>query len=147
MLFLLFFCFGDYWKWFPMERLHAENAESLSWWAYLLDYFWHAALPVTCLSLFSLAALAMYGRSAILDVINQDYVRTARAKGLSQRKIVLKHVLRNGMIPIITLFSGFLPAMLGGSVLVEYLFNIPGMGRLGINSISQKDFPTVMALI
>ena len=147
MLFLLFFCYGDYLKIFPMERLHIDNADLLTWWPFLKDYLWHAALPVTCLGLFSLAGLAMYSRSSILDVIGQDYVRTARAKGLSQRKVIFKHVLRNGMIPIITLFSGFLPAMLGGSVLVEYLFNIPGMGRLGFYSIAQKDFPTVMALI
>ncbi len=147
MLFLLFFCYGDYLKIFPMERLHSEGAESLGPLNYLFDYLWHAVLPVTCLALFSLAGLAMYSRSSMLDVINQDYVRTARAKGLSQRTVVLKHVLRNGMIPIITLFSGFLPAMLGGSVLVEYLFNIPGMGRLSFFSIEQKDFPTLMALI
>jgi peptide/nickel transport system permease protein len=147
MLFLLFFCYGDYLKLFPMERLHSENADSLGPVSYFLDYLWHAALPVTCLALFSLAGLAMYSRSSMLDVINQDYVRTARAKGLSQRVIILKHVLRNGMISIITLFSGFLPAMLGGSVLVEVLFNIPGMGRLSFSSIEQKDFPTQMALI
>ena len=147
MLFLLFLCYGGYLKLFPMERLHSEGAETLGPAAFLLDYLWHAVLPVTCLALFSLAGLAMYSRSSMLDVINQDYVRTARAKGLSQRKVILKHVLRNGMIPIITLFSGFLPAMLGGSVLVEYLFNIPGMGRLSFSSIEQKDFPTLMALI
>ncbi len=147
MLFLLFLCYGQYWKIFPMERLHSEGAESLGSVSFLLDYLWHAALPVTCLALFSLAGLAMYGRSAMLDVINQDYIRTARAKGLSQGKVVLKHALRNGMIPIITLFSSFLPAMLGGSVLVEVLFNIPGMGRLSFSSIEQKDFPTQMALI
>ena len=78
----------------------------------------------------------------MLDVINQDYVRTARAKGFRRSKVLFKHVLRNGMIPIMTLFSSFLPAMLGGSVLVEYLFNIPGMGRLSFDSIEQKDFPT-----
>jgi peptide/nickel transport system permease protein len=89
----------------------------------------------------------MYSRSAMLDVIHQDYVRTARAKGLSPLVVVLKHVVRNGLIPIITLFSSFLPAMLGGSVLVEFLFNIQGLGLLSFVSIEQKDFPTLMALI
>ena len=147
MLLLLFLCYGDYLKLFPMERLHSEGAENFGIARYLLDYLWHAVLPVLCLSLFSLAGLAMYSRGAMLDVIAQDYVRTARAKGVPESKVIFKHVLRNGLIPIITLFSNFLPAMLGGSVLVEYLFNIPGMGRLSFTSIHQKDFPTLMAII
>lgn len=147
MLFLLFFCYGDYVKWFPMERLHHPQAESFGFIRYTADFFWHAFLPVTCLSLFSLAGLAMYSRSSMLDVLGQDYIRTARAKGVSRTKVVLKHALRNGVLPIITLFANFLPAMLGGSVLIEYLFNIPGMGRLSFTSIEQKDFPTLMALV
>ncbi len=119
----------------------------MTWSPYLADYFWHATLPVVCLSLFSLAGLAMYARSSMLDVIEQDFVRTARAKGVPEWQVILKHALRNGLIPIITLFSSFLPAMLGGSVLVEFLFGIPGMGRLSWASIEQKDFPTLMALI
>jgi ABC-type dipeptide/oligopeptide/nickel transport system permease component len=147
MLFLVFFCYGDYLKWFPMLGLHSENAANLKFLPYLLDYFWHACLPVVCLSLFTLAGLAMYSRSSMLDVLNQDYMRTARAKGVPGYKVILKHGLRNAMIPILTLFSSFLPAMLGGSVLIEYLFDIPGMGRLGWSSIEQKDFPTLMALL
>jgi ABC-type dipeptide/oligopeptide/nickel transport system permease component len=147
MLFLVFFCYGDYLKWFPMLGLHSENAASLSFLGYLTDYLWHAFLPVVCLSLFSLAAVAMYSRSSILDVINQDYIRTARAKGLPEHQVILKHALRNGLIPILTLFSSFLPAMLGGSVLIEVLFGIPGLGLLGWSSILQKDFPTLMALL
>jgi ABC-type dipeptide/oligopeptide/nickel transport system permease component len=147
MLFLLYLCYGDYLKIFPMERLHSNGAENLDKLPWLIDYLWHAVLPVTCLSLFSLAGIAMYSRSAMLDVIHQDYVRTARAKGLSPFMVIAKHVVRNGLIPIITLFSSFLPAMLGGSVLVEFMFNIPGLGLLGFQSIEQKDFPTLMALI
>ncbi len=147
MLFLLYLCYGDYLKIFPMERLHSEGAENMDMLAWLSDYLWHAFLPVICLSLFSLAGIAMYSRSAMLDVIHQDYVRTARAKGLSPFVVIAKHVVRNGLIPIITLFSSFLPAMLGGSVLVEFMFNIPGLGLLSFQSIEQKDFPTLMALI
>jgi len=126
MLFLLFFCYGDYLAWFPMMGLHSEGAEQFGFFHYMLDYFWHAVLPVTCLSLFSLAGMAMYSRASMLDVINQDYMRTARAKGVSEPKVIFKHGLRNALIPIITLFSGFLPAMLGGSVLIEVIFGIPG---------------------
>ncbi|MGQ9604651.1 MAG: ABC transporter permease, partial [Thermogutta sp.] len=147
MLLLLFFCYGDYLKWFPMLGLHSPDADRYGWWRYLADYLWHAFLPVVCLSLFSLAGLAMYSRTAMLDVISQDYIRTARAKGLAESKVVLKHALRNALIPILTLFSSFLPALLGGSVLVEYIFGIHGMGRLSWESIEQKDYPTLMALI
>ena len=115
--------------------------------AYLLDYLWHATGPVICLSAFSMAGLAMYGRGAMLDVLGQDYIRTARAKGLSGPMVVLKHALRNGMIPIITLFASFIPALLSGSVLVEYIFGINGLGQLSFVSIRLQDFPTLMALI
>lgn len=147
MLLLLFFCYGDYLKWFPMIGLHSEGAENFSWPRYLLDYFWHAFLPVMCLALFSLAGLAMYARTSMLEVISQDYIRTARAKGLPEVTVIFKHALRNALIPILTLFSSFLPALLGGSVLVEYIFGIHGMGRLSWESIEQKDYPTLMALI
>jgi len=147
MLFLLFFCYGVFFDWFPALGLHSPGAETFGWVHYLADYLWHAFLPVLCLSLFSLAAMAMYSRTAMLDVIGQDFIRTARAKGLSEGAVIYKHGLRNALIPIITLFSGFLPAMLGGSVLIEWLFGIPGMGRLSWDSIEQKDFPTLMALV
>lgn len=147
MLLLLFFCYGDYLKWFPMIGLHSEGAENFSWPRYILDYLWHAFLPVMCLALFSLAGLAMYARTSMLEVISQDYIRTARAKGLPEFKVIFKHALRNALIPILTLFSAFLPALLGGSVLVEYIFGIHGMGRLSWQSIEQKDYPTLMALI
>jgi peptide/nickel transport system permease protein len=83
----------------------------------------------------------------MLDTVNQDYIRTARAKGLAEPVVILKHALRNAMIPVITLFSTFIPAMLGGSVIVEVLFGIPGMGRLSFSSIEAKDYNTMMALI
>src|SRR5262249_13434381 len=147
MLFLMSVCYGEPFKWFPTLGLHSEGASSMNWGPFLVDYFWHAVLPVVCLSLFSLAGMAMYSRSSMLEVIGQDYIRTARAKGVSEGRVILVHALRNGLIPIITLFSSFLPALLGGSVLVEVLFGIPGMGRLSWASIEQKDFPTLMALV
>ena len=147
MLFLLMFCYGDYVRLFPMDGLHSDAADDYGFWMYSLDYLWHIILPVTCLSLFSLAGMAMYSRTSMLDVIGQDYIRTARAKGVSEEKVILKHALRNSLIPIITLFSNFLPAMLGGSVLIEVIFGVPGMGQLSWESIELKDFPTLMALI
>ena len=147
MMFLLFLCYGTFLNWFPSLGLHSPGAENFGWLRYLVDYVWHAFLPVVCLSLFSLAAMAMYSRTSMLEVIGQDYIRTARAKGLAESKVILKHGLRNALIPIITLFAGFLPGMLGGSVLIEVIFGIPGMGRLSFDSILQRDFPTLMALV
>jgi peptide/nickel transport system permease protein len=147
MLFLTFFCFGGFLKWFPMYGLHSENSEALSSFRYAADYIWHIAGPLLCLTLTQMASLAMFGRSSMLDVVNQDYIRTARAKGLAGRTVILRHALRNALIPIITLFSNFIPALLSGSVIIEYLFGIPGMGRLSYDSIQAKDYNTVMALI
>lgn len=132
---------------FPANGLHSDMAESYGFFAYLVDYLWHIILPVGCLSLFSLAGMAMYSRTSMLEVIGQDYIRTARAKGLDEDSVVFKHGLRNSLIPIITLFASFLPAMLGGSVLIEYIFGIPGMGYLSWESILLKDIPTLMALL
>lgn len=147
MLFLTFFAFGAFLKWFPMYGLHDEGAETFGAFHYAGDYIWHISGPLLCLTLTQMASLAMFGRSSMLDVVNQDYIRTARAKGLPGGRVVLKHALRNALIPIITLFSNFIPALLGGSVIVEYLFGIPGMGRLSYDSIQAKDYNTVMALI
>jgi len=147
MIFLMLFCYGDFVRWFPMDGLHSDWAHEFGFFRYMLDYFHHAFLPVVCLSLFSLAGLAMYARSSMLDVLGQDYMRTAHAKGLSRGRVIFKHGLRNSLIPIVTLFASFLPAMLGGSVIIEVIFGIPGMGRLGWESIEAKDYPTLMALI
>jgi peptide/nickel transport system permease protein len=147
MLFLTFFCFGTFLKIFPMYGLHSEGYETFGAGRLTADYFWHIAGPLFCLSLTQIASLAMFGRSSMLDVVNQDYIRTARAKGLEGRTVILRHALRNALIPIITLFSNFIPALLGGSVIIEYLFGIPGMGRLSYDSIQAKDYNTVMAII
>ena len=147
MVLLTFFCYGTFYRIFPMYGLHSEGNESLSFAGKAADYLWHIALPLVCYSLSSMASLAMFGRSSMLDVVNQDYIRTARAKGLKESTVILKHALRNALIPVITLFSSFIPALLGGSVIIEYLFGIPGMGRLSYESISAKDYNAVMAII
>ena len=114
--------------------------------AWLLDRLWHMCLPVLCMTYGGLAVLSRYARAGMLEVIRQDYIRTARAKGLSERAVIMKHALRNGMIPIVTLIGGLLPALLSGSVIIETIFNIPGMGRLGFNAVLERDYPIVMAI-
>lgn len=146
-LMLLYLCYGSYLKLFPTMGLHSDGAESMAMLPWLLDYLHHITLPVVCLSLFSLAGTAMYARTSLLDVMGQDYIRTARAKGVSEFWVVTKHAFRNSLIPILTLFSNIVPAMLGGSVLIEVQFNIAGLGRVSWISIDNKDIPTLMAII
>ena len=135
MLFLTFFAFGKPFHLFPMVGLQSEGLENASFLVLAFDYLWHIFLPVICLSLFSLAALAMYSRTSMLDALNQDYIRTARAKGLTDRTVVYRHGLRNALIPVITLFSYFIPVLLGGSVLIEYIFSIRGMGHISYEGL------------
>lgn len=116
-----------------------------------LGYFWvltkHLALPVICLTYPSLAALSRYARSGLLDVIRADYVRTARAKGLPSWMVISRHTVRNGMIPIITLLGSTLPAVIGGSIVIEYIFAIEGMGALMLQSIGQRDYNVILGVL
>jgi peptide/nickel transport system permease protein len=113
----------------------------------LLDVAWHLVLPVFCLTYPGLAFIARQMRGGVLNVIQQDYIRTARAKGLSERVIVWKHLFWNALFPIITLFASVFPAALAGSIVIEYIFNIPGMGQLTIESISRRDWPVVYMVL
>jgi peptide/nickel transport system permease protein len=110
------------------------------------DIAWHLVLPLLCMTYGSLAALSRYMRTGLLDVIRADYVRTARAKGLPEWRVIGKHALRNGLMPVITLLAGLLPAVLGGSVIIEYIFGIPGMGQWVITSIYQRDYNAIMVV-
>jgi len=130
----------------PIEGLTSANHDSLSALGKIADYVRHCVLPIFCLTYPSLASVSRYQRVAMLDVIRQDYIRTARAKGLSERVVVVKHGLRNALIPIITLLGLQLPLLIGGSVIVEYIFNIPGMGRLAFTSLLARDYPVIMAI-
>jgi peptide/nickel transport system permease protein len=143
---ILFLGGGDYWHLFPISGISSLDAEKLAIWPWLKDRVWHLVLPVTCLTYGGLAYISRQMRSGMLETIRQDYIRTARAKGLSERVVVFKHALRNSLIPIVTLLADLLPAMLGGSVIIESIFTIPGMGQLGFESILARDYPTVMAI-
>jgi peptide/nickel transport system permease protein len=131
---------------FPIQGLNSGGAENLSAWAWFLDRLWHMVLPVVCMTYGGLAVFSRYARSGMLEVIKQDYIRTARAKGLSERAVVMRHALRNAVIPIVTLIGGLLPALISGSVIIETIFGIPGMGRLGFMAVLQRDYPVVMAI-
>ena len=112
----------------------------------ILDHLWHLVLPVFCLTYGGFAALSRYQRAGMLEVIRQDYIRTARAKGLPEKLVIYKHAFRNSIIPIVTLLGYLLPAMFGGSVIIESIFSIPGMGQLGFEAVLSRDYPVVLAI-
>src|SRR5262249_32762214 len=112
---------------------------------YVLDTLWHAALPVLCLAYGGLAVLSRQTRAAVLDNLSGGYVRTAPAKGGGERGVMLRHVFRNSLLPLITMFVGVFPAMLSGSVVVEKIFSVPGMGSLLMQAISYRDREVLLA--
>jgi peptide/nickel transport system permease protein len=112
-----------------------------------LDVAWHMVLPVTSLAIQQVAGWSRYVRAKMLEVLNQDYVRTAKAKGLSQSRVTFKHALRNALIPVITLFGLTLPSLLSGAVITETIFSWPGLGQLGILAVEQRDYPLVLAFV
>jgi len=148
-LLLYFFSEGsDYplLRWFPTGGFTSPDVSDMTTWEALKDILWHLLLPLFCLTYGSLAALSRYMRTGLLDVIRADYIRTARAKGLSERVVIGKHALRNGLLPILTLLAGLLPAILGGSVIVEYIFGIQGMGLWVVDSIYQRDYNVILVV-
>lgn len=132
---------------FPTSGFESLDTSQMTLLEYLKDVGWHIILPIFCGSYAALAALSRYARSGLLDVIRSDYVRTARAKGLPESVVILKHAARNGMIPILTLLASLLPTLIGGSVVIEVVFGIPGMGSFLFESINLRDYNAVMAVL
>lgn len=136
---------------FHLNVLPAGGMQSrdmvFSWgdWNSIVDRLKHLIMPLTVLTLGSLASVMRYTRAAVLDILHQDYVRTAKAKGLPYNKVVVRHILRNALIPIITLLGLSLPFLIGGSFIVETIFTWPGMGRLGLRAVFERDYPVIMA--
>jgi peptide/nickel transport system permease protein len=140
---------------FPIDGIHSSDISMAlrdgalaPWsWAVIADTAWHLILPVAVLTLGGVAVLSRYGRASMLEVLRQDYIRTARAKGLSERAVLFRHALRNAVLPLVTLFGALLPALIGGSVVVESIFNIPGMGLLAWEAAHHSDVPVAMAVV
>ena len=147
VLLIRFFSIGRPFAWFPSGGFVAPDPENLTALEFLGSVGWHIALPVLCLTYGSLAALSRYARTGILDVIRADYIRTARAKGLSESMVVIKHAVRNGMIPILTLLGTLLPALVSGSIVIEYIFDIPGIGLYLFESIFLRDYNAIMGCL
>ncbi len=136
------------WGWpifFPASGMYSVDHYSLPALGRVLDRGWHLVLPTLSLSLVLTAGIARYMRASMLEVIRQDFVRTARAKGLPERVVVFKHALRNALIPIVTLIGLYIPVLFSGTVFIELIFAWPGMGRTLVDAVFARDYPVVMA--
>ncbi len=131
--------------WFPTSQTRSLDYEFLSWSAKALDRLWHLVLPVFVLGVASAAGTARYMRNRLLEVLSEEYVLAARARGLRERTVILKHALRNAMIPIVTIYGLSLPFLLGGAVLIEKVFAWPGMGLLAVGAVTARDYPVILA--
>jgi microcin C transport system permease protein len=140
--------FGGQLQWFPLRGLTSSNWEQLGWMARITDYLWHIVLPVTASVLGSFAVTTMLTKNAMLEEIRKQYVLTARAKGLSQSRVLWRHVFRNALIPLVTGFpAAFIGAFFTGSLLIETLFSLDGLGLLGFESVMRRDYPVVLGTL
>ena len=143
---MLLYIFALKLGWFPSFGMQSAYVDD-GFFPQLIDSIKHYILPVTAITIVGLTGYMRYQRAAMLDVIKQDYVRTARAKGLSESKVILKHAWRNALIPIITLLGYVFVILVEGSIVVETIFSWPGMGLLAVDSLQQRDYPVVMAIV
>ncbi len=145
---LIVFAGGRYLNWFPLQGLVSENWDSFGFFHKIGDYFWHLILPVTALTLGGLAGLTFLTKNAFLEEIHKNYVRTAKAKGLSENQILYRHVFRNAMLLVIAGFPAMLIGMLfTGSVLIEVMFSLDGLGLLGFEAVQNRDYPVVFGTL
>ena len=143
---LLMLLFGVILGWLPISGMHSVNFLYFSLWGKLWDLIQHLILPVFISAFGGLAYLSRYSRASMLEVLRQDYIRTARAKGVPEGKVIYRHALRNALIPIVTLLGLSLPGLIGGGFIFETIFAWPGMGRLGYQAIMSRDYPVIMGV-
>ena len=144
---LLMYWLGVVNNWFPISGLHSLNYDSLDTWGKIKDSLSHLFLPVVIPSITGLAGITLFVKNGMLDVLHQDYITTARAKGLNERKVIYTHALRNALLPLITIIGLSIPGLIGGSVIAETIFAIPGMGKLFYDAVLMRDFPVVMGIL
>ncbi|EKE44468.1 binding-protein-dependent transport systems inner membrane component [Oceaniovalibus guishaninsula JLT2003] len=148
ILLLVLFAGGSYFQWFPLRGLTSDNWAQLSWPARIVDYFWHIALPVLASTISAFATLTLLTKNSFLDEIRKQYVTTARAKGLSERKVLYGHVFRNAMLIVIAGFpSVFIGVFFGGSLIIETIFSLDGLGRLGFEAAVARDYPVIFGTL
>ncbi len=144
VLLMVLFAGGSYWKIFPLRGLTSDNWETLSLWGKVLDYLWHITLPTIAITLSSFVTLTLLTKNSFLDEINKQYVMTARAKGLTEGRVLYGHVFRNAMLIVIAGFPGlFLSVLFSGSLIIETMFSLDGLGLLGYQAAVERDYPVV----
>ncbi|MFZ3207485.1 MAG: ABC transporter permease [Geobacteraceae bacterium] len=144
---LLMYLFGVKLAWLPISGLHTLGSEAFGPLRWFWDMLKHLLLPLSVAAFGSLAGLSRYMRSTMLEVIGQDYITTARAKGLPERTVIYGHALRNALLPVITMLGFSIPGLIGGSVIFETIFAIPGMGQLFYQGVMARDYPLVMGIL
>ncbi len=144
---ILMYWLGVTHNWLPISGIHSLGYETMTWPAQWLDIGRHLVIPVFISTLGGLAGISLFVRNGMLDVLHQDYITTARAKGLSEPTVVYRHALRNALLPLITLLGLSIPGLIGGSVIAESLFAIPGMGKLFYDAVLMRDFPVIMGIL
>ena len=148
ILLIVVFAGGRYLDWFPLRGLTSENWDDLSLPMQIIDYFWHMALPILALVIGGFAGLTMLTKNSFLDQINMQYVTTARAKGLSERRVLYGHVFRNGMLIVIAGFpAAFIGMLFTGSLLIEVIFSLDGLGLLGFEAVIDRDYPIMFGTL
>ena len=148
VLLIVLFAGGTYLDWFPLRGLVSDNWKELSWFGRITDYLWHMVLPLTCFAIGSFAVLTLLTKNTFVEEIRKQYVLVARAKGLSERRVLYKHVFRNALIPIVTGFpAAFVHAFFAGSILIETLFSLDGLGLLSYESLVRRDYPVVLGTL
>lgn len=148
ILLIVLFAGGSFYDFFPLRGLTSDNWAQLSWPERIIDYFWHLTLPLIALSLSAFATTTLLTKNSFLDEIRKQYVTTARAKGLTENKVLYGHVFRNAMLIIVAGFPGaFISAFFAGSLLIETIFSLDGLGLLGFESIYRRDYPVVFATL
>jgi len=144
---LVLFGGGSFWNIFPLGGFRSEDFDTLSLGGQILDQIHHTILPVCAYLVGSFATLTILTKNSVIENLSQDYIRTAFAKGISEKKVIFRHALRNSLIPIVTGLGNFISLILAGSFLIETVFNINGMGLLGYKSILNRDYPVVMGIL
>lgn len=144
---LLMYWLGVMNNWLPISGIHSLNYDTLDTWGKIKDSISHLMMPVLIPSVTGLAGITLFVKNGMLDVLNQDFITTARAKGLNEHQVVYTHALRNALLPLITIVGLSIPGLIGGSVIAETIFAIPGMGKLFYDAVLMRDFPVVMGVL
>lgn len=139
--------FGVTLGWVPLSGLQSFGAEKWGWWARSADILWHLALPLGVGLVGGVAGICRFVRGSMIETLRQDYILTARAKGAAERRVLRRHALRNALLPVVTILGLSVPGLIGGSVIMESLFALPGLGQLFYTAVMMRDYPVIMALL